>query len=150
MHLDADVLDDRLMPAVDDRQPDGLSYAELGVLLAALLGSDQAVGMEVTIYDPTLDPDGRLGTGFDGHARRRAAAFEQGHHSHSCWPGVPTVVAFAARCSLIYIGLTSMMASKILMAASTGILFCARRCSSDSILSRVPGCCHVIPTCKPL
>lgn len=61
LHLDVDVLDDRIMPAVDDRQPGGLSYDELATLLDPLLGSGQVVGMEVTVYDPTLDPGGRIG-----------------------------------------------------------------------------------------
>ena len=64
IHLDADVLDDEVMPAVDSRQPDGLSYAELIELLRPLLGSELAVGMEVTIFDPELDPDGTIAEGF--------------------------------------------------------------------------------------
>jgi arginase len=39
IHLDADVLDDAVMPAVDSRQPDGLSYDELGSLLRPGLDS---------------------------------------------------------------------------------------------------------------
>ena len=64
IHLDADVLDDRVMPAVDSRQPDGLSYAELVELLETLLGSGLAVGMQVTIFDPELDPTGQIAEGF--------------------------------------------------------------------------------------
>ena len=60
IHLDADVLDDALMPAVDSRQPDGLSYAELIELLKVLLRSDLAVGMQVTIFDPELDSTGEI------------------------------------------------------------------------------------------
>jgi arginase len=52
------------MPAVDSRQPDGLSYGELVGLLRPLLGSGLAVGMEVTIFDPELDPDGRIAEEF--------------------------------------------------------------------------------------
>ena len=58
IHLDVDVLDDSVMPAVDSRQPDGLSYEELGAVLRPLLHSPLAVGMEITILDPDLDPDG--------------------------------------------------------------------------------------------
>lgn len=57
MHLDADVMDDAVMPAVDSRQPDGLRVAELGELVARLVDSGLAVGMDVTIYDPSLDPE---------------------------------------------------------------------------------------------
>lgn len=60
VHLDADVLDDAVMPAVDSRQPDGLGYDELGKLLRPLFGSRLAAGLEVTILDPTLDPDGTI------------------------------------------------------------------------------------------
>jgi arginase len=64
IHLDADVLDDAVMPAVDSRQPDGLSYAELIDLLRVLLRSDLAVGMQVTIFDPELDPTGKIAEEF--------------------------------------------------------------------------------------
>ena len=64
VHLDADVLDDAIMPAVDSRQADGLSYAELIELLRPLLGSPLAVGMQVTIFDPKLDKDGKIAQPF--------------------------------------------------------------------------------------
>lgn len=58
IHLDVDVLDDSVMPAVDSRQPDGLSYQELGITLQQMLRSGLAVGMHITILDPDLDPGG--------------------------------------------------------------------------------------------
>jgi arginase len=58
IHLDVDVLDDAIMPAVDSRTADGFSYAELDVILTSLLKSGKAVGLEITILDPELDPDG--------------------------------------------------------------------------------------------
>lgn len=61
IHLDADVLDDAVMPAVDFRIPDGLSPAELGTVLRTALGSSKAVGLEVAIYNPLLDSDGKAG-----------------------------------------------------------------------------------------
>lgn len=61
IHVDADVLDARAMPAVDSPNTRGLSYAQLRALLAPLLASPKAVGLELTIYDPDLDPDGRYG-----------------------------------------------------------------------------------------
>jgi arginase len=64
IHLDADVLDDVLMPAVDSRQPDGTDYAELVELLRSLLRSGLAVGMEITIFDPELDPTGEISEAF--------------------------------------------------------------------------------------
>ncbi len=60
IHLDADVLDSTIMPAVDSPMPGGLSYAELITALRVFLSSGLAVGMEITIYDPDLDPDGSI------------------------------------------------------------------------------------------
>jgi arginase len=55
VHLDADVLNDEVMPAVDYRMPDGLWPEELTEALAVVLASPLAVGMEVTIYNPAFD-----------------------------------------------------------------------------------------------
>jgi arginase len=63
IHLDADVLDQAIMPAVDYLYPDGLSWEELATLLRIALTSGKAVGLEVTIYNPDLDTDGRAGRG---------------------------------------------------------------------------------------
>jgi arginase len=59
VHLDADVLDDAILPAVDYRMPGGLSLAELQTALRAALLSGRLVGMEITILNPTLDPEDR-------------------------------------------------------------------------------------------
>ncbi|GAA3986241.1 arginase family protein [Streptomyces plumbiresistens] len=61
VHLDADVLDPSVMPAVDSPDPDGLVPDELVALLRPLLASAQCVGLNVTIYDPDLDPEGTAG-----------------------------------------------------------------------------------------
>jgi arginase len=61
IHLDADCLDDAVMPAVDYRLPGGLSHAELATVLATALASRCVVGMEVAIYNPALDADGSAG-----------------------------------------------------------------------------------------
>jgi arginase len=60
IHLDVDVLDDAIMPAVDYRLPDGLSWAELTTVLRAVVASERAVGLDVTIFNPTLDSDGQI------------------------------------------------------------------------------------------
>jgi arginase len=60
VHLDADILDPSLMPAVDSPDPGGIRYEELGALLAPLVASPRCVGMQVTVFDPDLDPDGRF------------------------------------------------------------------------------------------
>jgi len=57
VHVDADVLDDAVMPAVDHRQPGGLTPGELATILAAAMASGRVAGVDVTIYNPALDPD---------------------------------------------------------------------------------------------
>ena len=66
VHVDADVLDDAVMPAVDYRQPGGLSPDELATLLAAAMATGRVAGVEVTIYNPVLDPDGIAGAVLTG------------------------------------------------------------------------------------
>jgi arginase len=56
IHVDADVLDDAIMPAVDYRLPGGLSWKELTMTIRIAMESHRAVGLELTIYNPTLDP----------------------------------------------------------------------------------------------
>ena len=57
IHVDADVLDPSVVPAVDSPEPDGLGLDELAAILAPLVRHPRALGMELTIYDPELDPD---------------------------------------------------------------------------------------------
>jgi arginase len=64
IHLDADVLDDAVMPAVDYRMPDGLSWDELAAVLRAGISSGRAVGINVTIFNPKLDGDGSIARAF--------------------------------------------------------------------------------------
>ncbi|WP_172382656.1 arginase family protein [Streptomyces sp. MNP-20] len=61
VHLDADVLDPSVMPAVDSPDEDGLHPDELLALLRPLVRSPRCVGLNVTIYDPDLDPEGTAG-----------------------------------------------------------------------------------------
>jgi arginase len=60
IHLDCDVLDDAVMPAVDYRLPGGLSWDELEMVLRRAVETDRMVGLEVTIFNPTLDADGSI------------------------------------------------------------------------------------------
>ena len=60
VHFDVDVLDDQLMPAVDYREPGGLTWAEAEGILSGLLADERARGLEVTIFNPRLDPDGSI------------------------------------------------------------------------------------------
>jgi len=63
IHLDADVLDDAVMPAVDYRLPGGLSWDELSVVMRVLMTTGQAVGVNVGIFNPALDPDSSIARG---------------------------------------------------------------------------------------
>ncbi|MDP9243364.1 MAG: arginase family protein [Actinomycetota bacterium] len=60
IHIDVDVLDDALMPAVDYRTPDGLTWEELTTIVRTALATGRARGLDLTIFNPTLDPDGHL------------------------------------------------------------------------------------------
>jgi arginase len=64
IHLDADVLDDSIMPAVDYRLNGGLSFYELSELLKIIVASSRSVGMDITIFNPNLDPDGSIARRF--------------------------------------------------------------------------------------
>ena len=77
VHVDADVLDDAIMPAVDYRLPDGLSWEELTTTLRIAIQSGRAVGLEVTIYNPKLDPGGE---GARGLAKVIGDALASGSH----------------------------------------------------------------------
>ncbi|HUF14081.1 MAG TPA: arginase family protein [Longimicrobiales bacterium] len=58
VHLDVDVLDSAIMPAVDSPEPGGMSRDELVELLRELVVSPLVRGLQVTIYDPDRDSDG--------------------------------------------------------------------------------------------
>lgn len=59
LHVDVDVLDDEVMPAVDSRTPGGLSYGEFNRIMYLLLSSSKVAGVELTILDPDLDLTGK-------------------------------------------------------------------------------------------
>jgi arginase len=61
IHLDADILDESVMPAVDSPNPNGLSFEELTSVLGTLVTSPRALGLHVAIHDPERDPDGMAG-----------------------------------------------------------------------------------------
>jgi len=64
IHLDADVLDNSIMPAVDYRLDGGLSFSELSELLKVIITSGRAVGIDITIFNPNLDLDGTIARNF--------------------------------------------------------------------------------------
>jgi arginase len=60
IHVDADVLNDAIMPAVDYRLPGGFAWDELSAALHVCMSTQRAVGMNVGIFNPSLDRDGSL------------------------------------------------------------------------------------------
>lgn len=59
LHVDLDVLSTRSLPAVDYRQQGGLKWSQLEELTKTALSSGNVIGMNVTIYNPDLDPSRR-------------------------------------------------------------------------------------------
>ncbi len=59
LHVDVDVLDPAVMPAVDAPSPGGIAFPELELLLAGLVESPHCLGVEITVYDPDYDADGQ-------------------------------------------------------------------------------------------
>jgi len=72
LHLDLDVLDQRVMSAVDSPGSPGLDFNQLAQLLHLLRESGRCIGADITIFDPSLDSTGEyaraivecLGNGF--------------------------------------------------------------------------------------
>jgi arginase len=60
VHVDLDVLDEKVMNAVDSPGAPGFEFAQLSTLLRALVGSGRVIGLDVCIYDPDLDPGHRF------------------------------------------------------------------------------------------
>ena len=60
IHLDVDVLDDAIMPAVGYRMPGGLSWQELETVLNAAMRSGRARGINITIFEPKQDTTGSI------------------------------------------------------------------------------------------
>ena len=60
VHVDLDVLDERVMNAVDSPGKPGFDFGELSTLLRALIDSGRVIGLDVCIYDPDLDPGHRF------------------------------------------------------------------------------------------
>lgn len=59
LHIDVDVLNDSIMPCVDSRTPDGLTYQEFNELISYLFQSKELTGLEITILDPDRDKTGQ-------------------------------------------------------------------------------------------
>src|SRR5215469_3224509 len=75
IHLDADVLDETIMQAVDDPRPGGLGWDELVSALRIAVGSGHVVGLQVAIYNPDIDADGSNGRGLAAAVHEALAGF---------------------------------------------------------------------------
>lgn len=73
IHLDADVLDETIMQAVDDPRPDGLAWEELLSALSIAVRSGRAVGLQVAIYNPDIDTGGSNGRSLAATVREALA-----------------------------------------------------------------------------
>ncbi|WP_287306347.1 arginase family protein [Mesorhizobium sp.] len=60
VHFDVDALDQTVMPAVDSPGSPGIDPDDLVVILAGLVADPRCTGMDMTIFDPDLDPTGEL------------------------------------------------------------------------------------------
>ena len=60
IHLDVDVLNDAIIPAVDYRIPGGLDFDELVAVMRTAIADGRAVGLDLTIFNPNLDPNRTL------------------------------------------------------------------------------------------
>ncbi|MCY1143091.1 arginase family protein [Actinoplanes sp. Pm04-4] len=58
LHIDVDVLDPVVMPAVTYPQAGGPDFEQLAAMMAPLASSPSLVGVSVADYRPDLDPDG--------------------------------------------------------------------------------------------
>lgn len=59
VHLDVDVLDQTIMPAVDCPGSPGLAPDDLVKIMTPFVADRRCRGMTVTVFDPELDPDGQ-------------------------------------------------------------------------------------------
>ncbi|KAB8140154.1 arginase family protein [Chloroflexia bacterium SDU3-3] len=75
VHLDWDVVDSSEMSAVDCPEPGGPSFQQVAALLGALVASPACVGLELTIYDPDLDPTGQQADAIVACLRQAFASF---------------------------------------------------------------------------
>lgn len=59
LHVDFDVLSTHSMPAVDYQQPGGINWNQLKKITKAVMSSGHTIGLNLTIYNPDMDPDSR-------------------------------------------------------------------------------------------
>jgi arginase len=71
LHVDVDVIDSTLLPAVDSPENCGLGWAEFDAALGAFLRDPKLVGLNIGIFDPELDLGGDLARQIATVLRRR-------------------------------------------------------------------------------
>lgn len=59
LSIDVDALDPAELPGTSSPEPEGLSYGQLRDLVAATIGRNRLVGLDLTELAPDLDPSGR-------------------------------------------------------------------------------------------
>lgn len=74
LHFDVDALDQTVMPAVDSPGSPGVDPDDLVAILGDLVARPGCAGMNVTIFDPDLDPTGELAMWLVNFLRRVFAA----------------------------------------------------------------------------
>jgi arginase len=72
LHVDVDVLDQKVMPAVDSPGSPGFNFEQLAKLIRRLRASSKVLGADISVFDPELDPQGIYGRKL---AKCLAAAF---------------------------------------------------------------------------
>lgn len=77
LHIDVDVLNDAVIPCVDSRTADGLTYTEFNELTSYLFQSEKLSGLEITILDPDLDPTGQYTKEFVAHISATFNSFKK-------------------------------------------------------------------------
>ena len=70
LHIDCDVLDEDVMPAVTYAQPDGASWDDLEALVGGLAGRPELIGVSLADYVPAKDPGGELAARLAGLVAR--------------------------------------------------------------------------------
>lgn len=75
IHIDADVLNRDIMWSCDAPHPDGLSWDELSTVLRVAMSSPKALGIQLTIYNPDMDPGELSGRGFAATVGKALAPF---------------------------------------------------------------------------
>lgn len=58
--MDLDVISTYSMPAVDYQQPGGINWNRLKKITKAVMSSGYTIGLNLTIYNPDMDPDSRF------------------------------------------------------------------------------------------